>query len=462
MFAFTLSCFLLLSIVLWWAEAKYNFLYKRITELKEYCVWIKNQTKLNIDICKWFFPFIFIILALIFLYSSLYHPYFKDTLDFENGVLSIKNYKEENKKLTTIESHSDITNETKVNPIGDWGTFGDFVGGTLNPLIGLISILLLFATWRLTSKTLDFTKEELKNSNDLLATQQFDTLFWGLMRNLENIENNILMESKKGKIILDDLYRDVFQKNINGKNILLSKRKLILENAEVSKYFICLYQILKNIDERLSGGSLEDKFKLQKSYANILRSVLSTKVLQLLAINSFEEFNVYRKYLEKYNFFEHMPFYIIGLEKVLNFTLLFSLNYYHENVFGASKYYEKFLANSALKLIFYNNIKDLNSLYSLIFMKVDKSKNCTLNIKSNQCIRFYVEFNNGKLNIKEVNHSVVEIDDQGLFPKKIQILPKENISFIITEKGIEFDFLDTTYVINSFHPLVLFSKENPL
>ncbi|HID0459117.1 TPA: putative phage abortive infection protein, partial [Acinetobacter baumannii] len=433
--------------------------YKRIIELKQCCAWIKNQTKLNIDICKWFFPFVFSGLALIFLYNSLYYPYFKDTIEFKNGVLTIRDYKEQNqnKHLAIIETNSSIADKTRVNPIGDWGTFGDFLGGTVNPLIGLISILLLFATWRLTSKTLDFTKEELKNSNDLLATQQFDTLFWGLMRNLENIENNIYKKNT-----LDNLYHAVFQDDLELVNILSSKRKLILENAEVSKYFICLYQILKNIDERIKGSSEGEKFNLQKNYVNILRSVLSTKVLQLLAVNSYEEFDMYRKYLEKYNFFEHMPFYIIGFEKALNFTLLFSLNYYNPNVFGLSKYYEKFLATSDLKLIFDNNITDLNKLFELISEKLDKSKSCTLNVGNNQFVKFYAILNNGKLNINEINNNIVEINVPGLFSKKVQLLPKEHLSFIVTEKGIEFDFSNRTYVINSFHPQVFFEKENPL
>ncbi|MFV5478429.1 putative phage abortive infection protein [Acinetobacter baumannii] len=261
---------------------------------------------------------------------------------------------------------------------------------------------------------------------------------------------------------MDNLYHAVFQDDLELVNILSSKRKLILENAEVSKYFICLYQILKNIDERIKGSSEGEKFNLQKNYVNILRSVLSTKVLQLLAVNSYEEFDMYRKYLEKYNFFEHMPFYIIGFEKALNFTLLFSLNYYNPNVFGLSKYYEKFLATSDLKLIFDNNITDLNKLFELISEKLDKSKSCTLNVGNNQFVKFYAILNNGKLNINEINNNIVEINVPGLFSKKVQLLPKEHLSFIVTEKGIEFDFSNRTYVINSFHPQVFFEKENPL
>lgn len=110
---------------------------------------------------------------------------------FKNGVLSIKD-----------NSKTDILDKDKTNPIGDWGTFGDFIGGTLNPILGLISVLLLFGTWRLTSKTLDITKQE-------LSVQQFDTIFWGLLDYLKKTENQ-LYNLIEGETVLDEIYNNIF------------------------------------------------------------------------------------------------------------------------------------------------------------------------------------------------------------------------------------------------------------
>ena len=90
MIQFILSCLLLLSILLWWAEAQYSFIYRVIMCLKRLCGWIKKQTKLKIDICKWFLPCLLIVGAVY----TLYYPYYKQTLEFKEGTFVIKEYPE--------------------------------------------------------------------------------------------------------------------------------------------------------------------------------------------------------------------------------------------------------------------------------------------------------------------------------------------------------------------------------
>ena len=45
-----------------------------------------------------------------------------------------------------------------------WGSFGDFIGGCLNPIIGLFALFALFMTLVLQSKELEATRIELKRS----------------------------------------------------------------------------------------------------------------------------------------------------------------------------------------------------------------------------------------------------------------------------------------------------------
>ena len=81
---------------------------------------------------------------------------------------------------------------------GDWGTFGDYLGGVLNPILGFASFMALLYTVRLQSN-------ELKNSNEQLAQsaraqtemektqrlQQFEGLFTYMANEISKIYENI-------------------------------------------------------------------------------------------------------------------------------------------------------------------------------------------------------------------------------------------------------------------------------
>ena len=100
-----------------------------------------------------------------------------------------------------------------LNP-DDWGAFGDFMGGTLNPLLAFFSFMLLLLNLKLQREQLDkteeqldlnreelkLTREELKKAadaqvdsvkvmNEQLKTQflqRFDNLFFTLISQLTN------------------------------------------------------------------------------------------------------------------------------------------------------------------------------------------------------------------------------------------------------------------------------------
>lgn len=310
---------------------------------------------------KFFFGVVGIIVALgvIFYFFQLYYFFYQDVIKTENSILR--------------HQYPLLLPNAKEDYVSTWGAFGDFVGGTLNPVIGLISVLLLFATWRVTSKTLDTSKKELRNSNELLNNQQFDAIFWGLFHNLKRIEEMLFKSGDGGQLKIDIIYYNVFlcQFNKRDKNHS-NRRQIILKDAELSQYFICLYQIFKNIDERISFGNKEEEKKIKKAYSNILRASIPTKLLQLLAVNSHENFNEYKNFLEDFNFLEHMPFYIIEQETDLNLGLLECLTTYDERVFDRSTYYQAFKTKSHLNIFFEKKIQDYkiyinNSLMSKIY-----------------------------------------------------------------------------------------------
>lgn len=74
----------------------------------------------------------------------------------------------------------------------DFGTFGDYVGGIVGTLVGLISIIFLYRTYRI---QLDISaKQELKQQS-----QQFESAFFALLLQQRDILQNI-----KGDFINND------------------------------------------------------------------------------------------------------------------------------------------------------------------------------------------------------------------------------------------------------------------
>lgn len=54
-----------------------------------------------------------------------------------------------------------------------WGTFGDFLGGLLNPAVGIVTVYLVLMNVRMQKKELGYALREMKNSNAALAKQNF-------------------------------------------------------------------------------------------------------------------------------------------------------------------------------------------------------------------------------------------------------------------------------------------------
>ena len=126
--------------------------------------------------------------------------------------------------------------------------------------------------------------------------------FGGCLITLKRIEEALYRTGDYGGIKINEIYYNVFRVNFNNRDKSSSERReVILKNAEISQYFICLYQIFKNINERISLSNKNDEQKIKKTYSNILRASISTTLLQLLAVNCHENFKEYKKFLEDYN-----------------------------------------------------------------------------------------------------------------------------------------------------------------
>ncbi|MCT7578801.1 putative phage abortive infection protein [Aliarcobacter butzleri] len=239
---------------------------------------------------------------------------------------------------------------------GNWGTFGDFIGGTLNPIFALFSLFAIIYTIKIQTKELELSREELESTREELkesriaqqeqseslklqnkATklQIFENTFFQLL-NQHNEYLDLLIEEKCLEQIsfIENKYINGFPQNngpIKKAQIYEEFKLLNYKNSVVKNYYMILYQLLKFIDEKS-----EDTIVNAKQYTNILRALIDNEVLKILAVNcEAYNFNEYKKYIEKYAFFEHI--YIDSLKDETK-TILNILSLFDKKAFGKNEH----------------------------------------------------------------------------------------------------------------------------
>ena len=272
--------------------------------------------------------------------------------------------------------------------IGKWGTFGDFFGGVLNPILGCASFMALLYTIDLQNKqlkqsaeALDLNSKELQNSNRQLEMsanaqtemektqrlQQFEGLFTYMANEISKIYENIRKDTS-----ISQLYHEILLSNWDKEKII----EQIRQNYNLTRFFIFLYQILRYISE----SNLKEEE--QKKYSNLIRSSIETPILQLLLINSIE-YSQYRILLNKFSFFEHMSF--IGSRGHYAYNLIYAINFHDRQAFDESIYYAK-LQDSSLLMEISTNKK--NSNYKVLFNQLINQKIGTSYTKTIEDVEF--------------------------------------------------------------------------
>jgi uncharacterized membrane protein len=269
---------------------------------------------------------------------------------------------------------------------GDWGTFGDYLGGTLNPILSFLSLIALLTTIVLQSKELELTRDELKRSataqedtkkildkqSETLRRQKFESTFFSLLdqhnKALEYLStyqdgpeanSNSLHNGKINHfdLLLRDMINDQRVTNLES-----AKESLENKNFVCGHYFRILYQLLKFVAINTPGSKISEEFEAneiqyqmltdnEKMYSNIVRSFLGHTATQLLSINCYckDETNTYWRYkllIERYSFFEHMPFERHGT--IIPF-LVETISSYELSAFGDNKYVKQYILNNPAK-----------------------------------------------------------------------------------------------------------------
>lgn len=334
------------------------------------------------------------------------------------------------------------------NDTGDWGTFGDYIGGTLNPILAFFSFLALCYTINLQNKQLQRTDEqlaqnklaleqnakalelnnqELNNSTEQLKLsakaqlemektqkiQQFEGLFTFMLGEF-NKYNEII---KNGKFYLFNYLDFSIEPNIYNFRHINEKLK---SETEIVNFFMYLYQILKLIKTQ------DDKFfsfEKKKQYSNIVRAGLDDNGLRLLFLNCIknnvtnDSFDEFADLLEFFEFFEHLRLEIPTYEKPHQHLIYLSA-FYERKVYGDGKNIKKSLEalvggyseNSNYYLYFDSNTENL------ILKRIGKIENQKfLKIRELVFINYESRFNSpNQILINNISFSF-NFDDEIIF-----------------------------------------------
>lgn len=266
-----------------------------------------------------------------------------------------------------------------------WGTFGDFVGGTLNPVLATLAFYWLTSSIRLQIKELRDTRavlqetsvhqhaiaelekqnvntqqkilefqqvsleKQIQSSKDQqkqIAIQNFENIFFELLKTKNDVIQDITYEysrnpfnSKLDKQLVKLRGKEAISKYINEfKTKFTGTWKEYYEIELVdsfSPYFRVCYQIVRLIEnnDALKNDDFDESGypHRQKQYFDIFKATLQQAELESLFFNGLSGFNKYKKIIEKYGLFEPL---IIDVNKVDLINLITQYAYmYNESAF---------------------------------------------------------------------------------------------------------------------------------
>ncbi len=228
------------------------------------------------------------------------------------------------------------------------GTFGDFFGGVLNPILTFLTLFGLIATIVIQRQELGLARIEYEKTADALSTQAIETTFFNMIDLHHKIVdelsldlNELVLPDNKSKKVSDIFKNMIYQFNVMGLKIepdvkQFSGRKIFhalsvflklsetkdmtikdvyiqvqnQHNYILGHYFRNLYQIMKVIHKNESISD-DDKTK----YMGLLRAQLSTFELAILFINCLDgvcDDGEFRFLLYNYRMLEHLPMEYLG------------------------------------------------------------------------------------------------------------------------------------------------------
>jgi len=381
----------------------------------------------------------------------------------------------------------------------EWGQFGDYVGGILNPTIAGLALFWLINSVNLQVKEFKKTNEALKETvktareqHNQIAIQNFENLFFKLLDALNNITNNIQSGSISTYSKLSDEYRDTHKNNsyrINSINSFISRfdpKIRVITGKESIKdhiifykaycnhrweyfyneaiddyfgsYFRTCYQILKLITTSpaltINNDTNTPNIPEQKKYFDFFRAQLSSYELEALFFNCLSAHgrSKFKVLIEKFGLFEHLLLDHTREIETMHRLTMYAYQY-NKSVFESNqkwiKYYSELEKVAKSKKEINNFIKK-----SLTFKLIDPKYYISTQDPSKTIDKLLVDkkiYNNNHLqkNINEIKKTREEIKNYIEELNEIRSSKKNNILNSFSPKEDPIDVFTLKYRIRS-------------
>ncbi|RAM63128.1 hypothetical protein RB24_17535 [Herbaspirillum rubrisubalbicans] len=222
------------------------------------------------------------------------------------------------------------------------GQAGDYFGGILNPIIGLVTIFLVFITLRMQREELQAAQSELAESRAISAQQikavkrqSFEQTFFAWLNSYRDIVEKVKVEESTGRLALKVLWDQHLSYSTIAAIVKLRKIRLVLSKSlpqnqvgpddprltinvcltqwdklfrdnehQLDTMFRTLYRLLKWIDDQP-----EDTIELEEKwhYISIVRAHLSTMEGLFLFYNGCSKLGQNMNYfINKYALFDNL------------------------------------------------------------------------------------------------------------------------------------------------------------
>lgn len=160
--------------------------------------------------------------------------------------------------------------------VAEWGQVGDYFGGLLNPIFGLISVVLVAAT--------------LRSQTQAAARQAFENQFFTLLNLHSSVLQSIDRRLKNGDVKYGrDCFRLFYRKIVSisqreGVSMKTAYQRFIEKDGwEIEHYFRTVYHLFKHVKEGQS--TIEATEAEKKRYYDLIKSQLSQYELVILWLN---------------------------------------------------------------------------------------------------------------------------------------------------------------------------------
>jgi hypothetical protein len=206
----------------------------------------------------------------------------------------------------------------------NWGTFGDFLGGTLNPLVSFLTLIVAVNVWRLQKRELEDTRAALEIQGKSAETQRKEQRFYDLLNlyrsTLESVEHQYSTDTERrvfnGKQAFRQFTANRYSNPLNTVGMLCgneysngipagsieaAKITWLEESRILDHYFRVAFSILREAEPTLGS----EKFR----YVKLFRAQLSSDEVCLIAANLlFDEEGIkMRDLVSQYGILKHLP-----------------------------------------------------------------------------------------------------------------------------------------------------------